>query len=423
MSGTHAWPAPSADGGVEATVRPPSSKSLMARALVIAALSDGPSTVHRPLVARDSLLMAGALHALGVRVDTPEDGPWHVVPAWSDAPATIDCGLSGTVMRFVPPLAALTSASVRLDGDPAARRRPMRPLLDALTALKIDLDPHDATGLPFTIHGTGSVSGGRVTVDARASSQVVSGLLLAACRFDQGLSLRTSSSPPSAPHIEMTVGMLRQVGIDVTTRPGEWTVEPGVPTGREHVIEPDLSNAAPFLAAAVVTGGRVHVPGWPTRSLQPGRELLDVLGTFGAQAVQAEDGLVVTGPSRAHGAGRLDMSSISEIVPTVAAIAALADSPTEIVGVGHIRGHETDRLAALARSLRALGGDATETPDGLRITPGPLHGGVVASEGDHRMATFGAILGLRVPGVVVDDVSVTAKTMPEFPRLWQDMLS
>jgi 3-phosphoshikimate 1-carboxyvinyltransferase len=366
--------------------------------------------------------MADALRALGARVATPDDGPWRVVPGWSHAPCAIDCGLSGTVMRFVPPLAALSSASVCFDGDPAARRRPMRPLLDALTALAVDIDPRGAGALPFTVHGAGAVPGGRVVVDASASSQVVSGLLLAACRFDGGLTLRAGSPPPSAPHIDMTVAMLREAGIEVTARTREWTVKPGIPSGGERSIEPDLSNAAPFLAAAVVTGGRIHVPAWPEQSLQPGSELLDVLRTFGAQAVLADSGVTVTGPQRPRGGGRLDMSAISELVPTVTAIAALADSPTEIVGVGHIRGHETDRLAALARSLHALGGDVAETSDGLVITPRRLHGAVVASEGDHRMATFGAILGLRVPGVVVDDVSVTAKTMPDFPRLWQDML-
>jgi 3-phosphoshikimate 1-carboxyvinyltransferase len=395
----------------------------MARAMVLAALRDGPTTVHQPLVARDSLLMAGALRALGSRVDTPDDGPWCVVPGRSDAPATIDCGLSGTVMRFVPPLAALSSAPVRFDGDPAARRRPMRPLLDALTALQVDLDPREATSLPFTLHGTGTVSGGRVTVDASASSQVVSGLLLAACRFAGGLTLRAQSAPPSRPHIEMTVAMLRQAGIDVTARADEWTVAPGVPSGSEYTIEPDLSNAAPFLAAAVVTGGRIHVPGWPTRSLQPGGQLLGVLRAFGAQTEHTDGALTITGPRRPRGLGRVDLGSISELVPTVTAIAALADSPTEIVGVGHIRGHETDRLAALARSLRGLGGAAAATADGLVITPNRLHGGVLASEGDHRMATFGAILGLRVPSVLVDDVGVTAKTMPAFPQMWQDMLS
>jgi 3-phosphoshikimate 1-carboxyvinyltransferase len=221
----------------------------------------------------------------------------------------------------------------------------------------------------------------------------------------------------------MTVAMLREAGIDVTASASEWTVRPGTPSGGDRSIEPDLSNAAPFLAAAVVTGGRIHVPEWPERSLQPGGELLQVLRAFGAQTVLSDAGLTVTGPDRPHGAGRLSMGTISELVPTVAAMAALADSATEIVGVGHIRGHETDRLAALARSLRALGGDVAETSDGLVVTPRRLNGAVIASEGDHRMATFGAILGLRVPGVVVDDMSVTAKTMPAFPRLWQDMLS
>jgi 3-phosphoshikimate 1-carboxyvinyltransferase len=424
-----AWPAPVAAGPVDATVTPPGSKSLMARALVLAALADEPTTVHAPLVARDSLLMASALRALGNGVDAPEDGPWRVTPAPAHgerAPdgADVDCGLSGTVMRFVPPLAALTSASVRFDGDQAARLRPMAATLDALRSLGVALSPSDAAALPFTVHGTGAVHGGVLQVDASGSSQVVSGLLMASCRFVEGVTVRPLGPVPSAPHLAMTVEALRLRGIEVRTdASGVWQVLPGVPTGGDVVLEPDLSNALPFLAAALVTGGRVQVPRWPPRSLQPVAEVTDLLRRFGAQVTVDGDALTVQGPPTLHGLGTVDLSSVSELVPTVAALAALAQTPTTITGVAHIRGHETDRLAALRRSLTTLGGRAVETADGLVVEPSTLHAGTVASEGDHRLATFAAVLGLRIPGIVVDDISVTGKTMPRFTSMWRAMLS
>lgn len=420
------WRAPRARRPVEASVVVPASKSLMARALVLASLADKPTTLHRPLVARDSLLMADALRALGARVHAGDDDPWVVEPGWSTGAgraATIDCGLSGTVMRFVPPLAALTSIDVRFDGDPRAQQRPMTGLLSALTNLGVQISPDGASGLPFTVRASGSVAGGPVRIDARESSQYVSGLLLAGCRFTRGLALDAIGVPPSTPHIAMTLACLRDRGVDArATSPTSWQVPVAVPTGGDVRIEPDLSNAAPFLAAALVTGGRVHVNGWPARTTQPGPLLLDLLCRFGASVQVAENGVTVTGPDSLAGLGTVDLSDVGELVPTIAAVAALAEEPTTITGVAHLRGHETDRLSALARALTALGSRAKSTPEGISISPAHLHGATVASEGDHRMATFAAILGLVVDGVVVDDVTVTTKTMPDFPRLWQDML-
>lgn len=422
------WQAPVAGGPVDATVVPPASKSLMARLLVIASLAEEPTTLHRPLVARDSLLMAAALRTLGSRVDTDEHGPWYVTPPAAAGlragAAAVDCGLSGTVMRFVPPLAALTPLAVSFDGDAAARRRPMAGTLDALRSLGVGTSPSDAAGLPFVMHGCGAVPGGPLAVDASESSQVVSGLLMAGCRFVDGLHLTATGDVPSAPHVDMTVHTLREHGIDVgTDGVRQWTVQPGIPSGGDVVVEPDLSNALPFLAAALVTGGRVHVPEWPRRSAQPVAEVTALLRGFGAEVTADATGLTVRGPEALHGLGTVDLSRVSELVPTVVALAALATTPTTVTGVAHIRGHETDRLAALRRSLTALGGRVTETADGLAIEPALLHGGTVASEGDHRMATFAAVLGLRVAGIVVDDVSVTSKTMPRFTGMWQAMLT
>lgn len=399
----------------------------MARALVLAGLADEPTTLHRPLVARDSLLMAEALRALGAEVEAPAHGPWVVTPAErrTNGPVSVDCGLSGTVMRFVPPMAAaLTAGDVAFDGDPRARERPMVGLLDALRTLDVRLSPAGATSLPFAVHARGGVAGGPVTVDARESSQFVSGLLMAGCRYSDGLDVQTVGAPPSTPHIDMTVAALRERGIGATrVSPARWTVQAGVPSGGVVTIEPDLSNAAPFLAAALVTGGRVRVNGWPTTTTQPGPALLGLLSAFGATVEQDADGVTVTGPEALHGLGTVDLGDVGELVPTVVAVAALAQEPSTITGVGHLRGHETDRLAALGTALRALGSDAEATSDGLSLRPARLHGATVPSEGDHRMATFAAIIGLVVPGVVVDDVSVTAKTMPDFPHLWQGMLA
>jgi 3-phosphoshikimate 1-carboxyvinyltransferase len=412
-----------ARGAIDATVRVPASKSLMARHLVLAALADEATTLHNPLVARDSLLMADALRTLGADVATPASGPWTVHPAAHAARGDVDCGLSGTVMRFVPPLAGLADAVVGFDGDPRARARPMAGLLDALRSLGVALTPGDAATLPFTVCGRGTVVGGTVEVDARESSQYVSGLLMAGCRFADGLTVHAIGAPPSAPHITMTVETMRAAGLDVTQpAPTTWTVAPGIPTGGDVTVEPDLSNAAPFLAAAMVTGGSVRVPGWPHSTTQPSDELLHLLARLGAEATLDESVLTLRGPETMTGLGRTDMSSVGELVPTVVALAALADGQTTITGVAHLRGHETDRLAALTRALRGLGGTVTETHDGLHVTSTPLRAGTVATEGDHRMATFAAIIGLVVPGVEVDDVSVTTKTMPDFPHRWQAML-
>jgi 3-phosphoshikimate 1-carboxyvinyltransferase len=300
----------------------------------------------------------------------------------------------------------------------------MSGLLTALSGLGVRLSPDDARALPFTVHGTGSVAGGPLRIDARESSQYVSGLLLAGCRFTEGLDLQAVGVPPSTPHIAMTLAWLRDRGVDArATGSACWHVPAQVPAGGDVRIEPDLSNAAPFLAAALVTGGRVQVRGWPQRTTQPGPALLDVLRRFGASVQVDDDGATVTGPRSLAGLGTIDLGDVGELVPTIAAVAALAEEPTTITGVAHLRGHETDRLAALTSALNSVGSRAESTPDGISIMPSTLHGATVASEGDHRMATFAAVLGLAVDGVEVDDVTVTSKTMPGFPRLWQDLLA
>ena len=412
------WPAPHPAGPVSATVSLPGSKSLTNRALVLAALSDGPSRVTRALRSRDTLLMAAALTALGTHVDTSE-ADWRVAPGPLHGPASVDCGLAGTVMRFVPPVAALARGDVRFDGDPHARTRPMDEMLGALRALGVQLDDEGRGRLPFSLHGTGSVKGGTVVLDASASSQFVSALLLAGARYDEGVDVIHDGKPvPSLPHIDMTVHALRHHGVEVVDdEPDRWRVSPGPVRAADAAIEPDLSNAAPFLAVGAVTGGTVTVRDWPRETTQAGDRLRDILALMGADVLLDDAGLHVTGPGRLQGVD-LDLRDVGELTPAVAALAALAESPSVLRGVAHIRGHETDRLTALATELGRLGGDVTERADGLAIRPAALHGGRFRTYADHRMAHAAVILGLAVPGVLVEDVATTSKTFPDFPGAW-----
>lgn len=427
------WNAPVAAGPVDADVTIPGSKSLTNRALVLAALADGPSRLVGTLRSRDTDLMIGALQALGTRIEGPSGplGPGDtdlVITPGELRGADVECGLAGTVMRFVPSVAALATGRSTFDGDPAARVRPQATVLDALRALGAAIT---GGSLPFTVDGTGSLRGGRVEMDASASSQFVSGLLLSAARFDEGAELvHVGASPvPSGPHIEMTLEMLRESGVAVDQpTPSSWRVAPSAIAAVDRVVEPDLSNATPFLAAAAVTGGTVRVPHWPAATTQPGDAIRGILRDMGASVtLEDADGaghgtLVVVGPERLSPVD-LDLSAIGELTPTVAALCALADGPSRLTGIAHLRGHETDRLAALAAELGAVGCGVTELDDGLEITPAPLHGAPWRAYADHRMATAGAIIGLVAPGVGVDDVESTSKTMPGFTAMWADMLA
>ncbi|MEV6349858.1 3-phosphoshikimate 1-carboxyvinyltransferase [Actinoplanes sp. NPDC051851] len=418
------WLAPSASGPVTTTVRLPGSKSMTARALVLAALADGPSVIEAPLRARDTALMAAGLRALGVGVDTSADDRWLVEPGPLRGPATVDVGLAGTIMRFLPPLAGLAEGTVAFDGDPHARNRPLRPIIDALRSLGVRIDASATGGLPLTVHGAGLVEGGEAVVDASGSSQFVSGLLLSAARFTKGLTLRHEGPPvPSAPHLRMTTHMLRAAGAVVDESvPDVWTVEPGPLRGRTWTIEPDLSGALPFFAAAMVTGGEVTLAGWPAESWQPVEQLAALLTGMGAEVTRTDDGLTVRGTGTLRGI-TADLSEVSEMTPVVSALAALADGPSELRGVEHIRGHETDRIAALAAELGKVGAGVTEFPDGLRIVPGPPRGAAFETYADHRMAHAAAVIGLAVQGVHLTDVGCTSKTLPEFPELWAGLVA
>ncbi len=420
MSGED-WAAPRATGPVDAVVSLPGSKSLTNRALLLAAISEGPSVVRRALRSRDTLLMAAALSGLGSAVDT-SGTDWSVTPGSFDRDVQVDCGLAGTVMRFVPPAAGLSSGTVAFDGDPHMRTRPIGEVLAALRALGVDVVDEGRGALPFELRGIGSVRGGRVVIDASASSQFVSALLLAGARYDEGVDVRHDGKPvPSLPHIDMTVAMLREHGVEVDdSEANRWAVAPGVVKPVDHLIEPDLSNAAPFLALAAVTGGRVVVRDWPASTTQAGDALREILGQLGCTVTLDHDGLTVVGPSRLEGID-VDLHDHGELTPAVASLCALAAGPSHLRGIAHIRGHETDRLAALATELGGLGADVVEHPDGLSFRPATLHGGVFHTYADHRMAHAGVIVGAAVDGVLVEDVGTTSKTFPDFAGFWSGL--
>jgi 3-phosphoshikimate 1-carboxyvinyltransferase len=423
---TELWAAPSVLEPLCATITVPGSKSQTNRALVLSALAaanGGVSTVSGALRSRDTDLMIGAMSSLGLRIDGAA-AELTVSGRISPTPdAQIDCGLAGTVLRFVPPLAALGVAAVTFDGDAQARIRPIAPLLDGLRALGVGID---GDSLPFRVRGTGSVAGGAVQIDASASSQFVSGLLLSGASFTEGLIVQHAGPAlPSAPHIAMTVAMLRQAGVQLDdTTPNRWHVQPGVVAARHWEIEPDLSNAVPFIAAGVVTGGAVRIAGWPAASIQPAETILSILGQLNSVVNQTDSYLEVQGP-QSYGGFEVNLRAVGELTPAVAVLAALATpgSVSRLTGIAHLRGHETDRLAALSTEINRLGGSCRETSDGLEIIATPLRPGIWRSYADHRMATAGAIVGLRVAGVEVDDIGTTAKTLPQFPQLWADMLA
>ena len=413
------WAAPLAKSAISAQISIPGSKSLTNRELVLSALASGPSEILNPLDSRDSNLMIQALKQLGSEIESTPNS-LRITPRPISGPAQIDCGLAGTVMRFVPPVAALAKGEVSFDGDVAARSRPMKTTVDSLRALGVEVS---GSGLPFTIHGTGEVVGGELSIDASESSQFVSGLLLVAARFKNGLTLNhTGKTLPSMPHIDMTIDTLAKRGVKVSKlSETSWRIEPGKISGRTVEIEPDLSNAGPFMAAALVAGGTVTVENWPISTPQVGNDFVSLLTLMGGQVSRNGTGMSVTGTGEINGI-EIDLSSAGELTPVIAALAALAKSKSVISGVAHLRGHETNRLKALVDEVNSIGGRATETQDGLIVEPADLRGGLWKTYGDHRMATAGAIIGLRVPGIEIEDITVTSKTMPSFELLWSKML-
>ena len=416
---------------VDISVVIPGSKSVTNRALILAAQAKSPSTLRRPLFSRDSELMVAGLRSLGIGieektavVDGQEELQWLVTPAPLLGGVRIDVGNAGTVMRFLPPLAALATGEVIFDGDPRSYERPLAPVIKALEGLGVVIDHEDRYSLPLKLHGTGKVGGGNITIDASESSQFLSALLLVAPSFTNGITVKhEGGSLPSMPHIEMTVEMLREFGasVEVDSVAQTWSVQPGDLHGLDLVIEPDLSNAAPFLSIAMVCGGQVTIADWPIKTTQPGDQLRTILANMGAQFSFGDNGLTIIGSGPIHGID-VDLHEVGELTPAIAALAALADSPSHLRGIGHLRKHETDRLAALTREINALGGSVVEEETSLHITPAPLHGGVFHTYDDHRLATAGAVLGLVVPEIEVENIATTRKTLPDFSGLWSSLL-
>ena len=423
MSDAH-WPAPfRGRTPVHAHVTIPGSTSVTNRALILASLATSPSTIRKPLISRDSELMSAGLSALGISI-TGSDEAWQITPAPLRGPARVDVGNAGTVMRFLPPLAAFAQGDISFDGDPRSYERPLGPVIKALEELGIEIDHGGRYSLPMVIKARGKVKGGALTIDASASSQFLSALLLVAPSMEEGITVtHRGGALPSMPHIEMTVAMLRDFGADVTVDPAAqtWSVKAGALHGKDLVIEPDLSNASPFLSIAMVCGGSITISDWPRATTQPGDQLRDIFTQMGATVELNDDGLTLTGGSSIHGID-IDLHDVGELTPSIAALAALADSPSHLRGIGHLRLHETDRLAALTREINSLGGNVVEEETALHITPAPLHAGVFHTYEDHRLATAGAVIGLVTPGVEVENVATTRKTLPDFPGLWNSLV-
>ncbi|MEY4497655.1 MAG: hypothetical protein RLZZ364_960 [Actinomycetota bacterium] len=422
------WPAPfRGKVPVDAVVTIPGSKSVTNRALILAAQAQTPSTLRRPLVSRDSELMSAGLQAMGVGIENGSDAQgdfWRITPAKLTGPARIDVGNAGTVMRFLPPLAALAHGDIEFDGDPRSYERPLGPVIKALEDLGIEIEHEGRYSLPMIMKSRGAIPGGELTIDASASSQFLSALLLVAPSMRDGITVKHSGkSLPSMPHIEMTVQMLRDFGAQVTVDSANntWRVEPGTLHGVDLVIEPDLSNAAPFISLAMVCGGSITIADWPRATTQPGDQLREIFTTMGARVEFVEGGLKVTGGESIHGID-IDLHDVGELTPSIAALAALADSPSHLRGIGHLRLHETDRLAALTTEINGLGGAVVEEETALHITPAPLHKGVFHTYEDHRLATAGAVIGLVVDGIEVENIATTRKTLTDFPGLWSSLL-
>jgi 3-phosphoshikimate 1-carboxyvinyltransferase len=412
---------------INAKISIPGSKSATNRALILAAIAKTPSRLRKPLSSRDADLMVKGLQSLGCKIDeikTDQGFDYQITPQKLSGPTQIDVGNAGTVMRFLPPIASLATGLVHFDGDARSHERPLEPVVKALEQLGASIEHGNKYRLPLTINGSGEIKGGEVEIDASASSQFISALMLLGPATKNGLTIRNiGKSLPSMPHIEMTIQMLRQFGATVEVSENSWTVISGDLLGQDLTIEPDLSNAAPFMAAAMICGGSVEILDWPKSTSQPGDQLRDIFAKMGARIEQSSDGLKISGSGKINGID-IDLHDVGELTPSIAAVAALASSPSTLRGIAHLRLHETDRLAALANEINNLGGDVTEGPGELLIKPAKLAASqIFKSYEDHRMATAGAIIGLAVKDLIVENIETTKKTLPDFPGMWQEMLN
>jgi 3-phosphoshikimate 1-carboxyvinyltransferase len=285
------------------------------------------------------------------------------------------------------------------------------------------IDKHDGK-LPFSIVSEGEIVGGELEIDASESSQFISALILVGAKFKNGITIKhVGENLPSLPHIQMTIAMLKEVG--VTTNQIDktiWKIDNQEIKSKDWKIEPDLSNAGPFLAAAMVTNGEVRIKDWPAQTTQAGNAWIEILTLMGADIQLSSNDLILKNNSEIKGI-KYNLQDVGELTPVLVAISLFANSKSEFSGISHLRGHETDRLAALVENINSIGGDAKETQDGLIITPKELHGGIWKAFDDHRMATAGAVIGLKVKDIYVDDIATTSKTLPNFEKMWHKMVN
>jgi 3-phosphoshikimate 1-carboxyvinyltransferase len=408
-----------------ASVTPPGSKSITNRALVLAALSSRsrPQTLAGCLDSEDVTVMIDSLRALGYEVErsgstvTVFRGDRPIVPA---ANAELFVGNSGTTMRFLTAMVALGTGRYRLDGIARMRERPIADLLDGLDQLGVRATSEAGNGCPPVVVQGGGWHGGRVRIKGDVSSQFLSGLLMAAPFAASTTTFEVEGDLVSRPYVEMTTRTMHHWHLKVTTSEQSYLVpgdqQPDGLLGDRYHVEPDASAASYFFAAAAITGGKVTVPGLGMQSIQGDVNFVDVLERMGCTAERSAHSLTVHG-GNLHGID-VGMSDISDTVMTLAAVACFAEGPTTIRNVAHVRHKETDRLAALATELRRLGAGVGEFADGLTITPAPLRGTLVQTYNDHRMAMSLALIGLRVPGVVIHNPACVAKT---YPRYFHDL--
>jgi 3-phosphoshikimate 1-carboxyvinyltransferase len=416
-------------GPLDATVRPPGSKSLTNRALVCAALAEGRSVLDGALFADDTEAMAAALVALGAVVNgDPAAERIEVIGTGGQlapGPVDLDVRLSGTTSRFLLPVVALGTGRYRVDGRPPLRARPMGPVVDGIRTLGATVEDEATPGhLPLTVVAPGGLAGGTVRVAGDGSSQFLTALMLAAPYAAGGARLVLTSPLVSRPYVEMAAAVMAEFGAECTLRldgggpegHGEVVVSPGHYVATAHRVEPDASAASYFLAAAAICGGRVTVDGLGSASLQGDVRFAHVLGRMGARVDMAERSTTVTMNGPLRGLGDVDLSELPDTAQTLAVVAAFADRPTRVRGVGFIRGHETDRIAAVVTELRRCGIDADEQDDGFVVRPGTPRPAVVETYHDHRMAMSFALLGLRVPGITIAEPGCVAKTFPGYWR-------
>jgi len=424
INSKHDWHAPTINFAINSTLEIPGSKSATNRAFVLAALGNKISTISNPLFARDTNLMLEALEKLGCNVLRQSNSVQISPMGKAHEDISIDVGLAGTVMRFVPPLAALSTGTTNFDGDERARNRPMKTLIESLKKLNVNVIDKNDGKLPFSINSDGQIIGGELEIDASESSQFISALMLVGAKFTNGLAIKhVGKNLPSLPHIEMTIEMLKEVGVKtIQIDKSTWKIENQEIKSKDWHIEPDLSNAGPFLAAAMVTNGEVRIKDWPINTTQAGNSWIEILSLMGANIQLNSNELILKNNSEIKGIN-YNLKDVGELTPVLVAISLFANSKSEFSGISHLRGHETDRLAALVENITSIGGDAKETEDGLIIHPKELHGGIWKAFDDHRMATAGAVIGLRIKDICVDDIATTSKTLPNFENMWNQLVN